>query len=174
MDICFNKLYKIDINQNEANQEPPYKNDGNFKKYIQGMLELLSTKSPDRLYTFNSEHTEVRKLISNILTKHEYEDTSKAIANRLLLKEKEAQDIVDKRKLGVNIQQGMLIVSLVKMTNKAKKLIILKVDYDEFIAELTGEIATGLSTRKKMYKAFVGEINNQNNIEKITLPSHML
>jgi len=164
MEINFNKLYKIDITSNEAIERPDYQNLDNFTKYIQNILEYISTKSPDRYYNFKSEHTEVRNLINDILFNNEYDVSCKAIANRLLDKEKTAQENLDKKKLKRDIQKGMLIVSLVRMTDEARKLIILKVDYDEFISEMTGDIITGLSIRRQIYKSFICELNNDNEI----------
>ncbi|MDR2126728.1 MAG: hypothetical protein LBP63_07855 [Prevotellaceae bacterium] len=162
MEIVFNKLYKIDIAVDDAIEKPEYQNLDNFKIYIQGMLEQISAKSPDRYYEFKSEYTEIHNLIRIILSENEYKDTGKAIANRLLNKEKEAQNDLNKKKLGTEILKGMLIVSLVKMTDEARKMIILKVDYEEFISEITGNIVSGLSIRRKVYKAFIYEINNHN------------
>jgi len=164
MDVIFNKLYKIDIATDEAIERPEYQNLENFKIYIQEMLEQISIKTPDRYYQFESAHTEVRNLINIILTQYEYSDSCKAIANRLLSKEKQAQEDLNKKKLRKEILKGMLIISLVRMTHDARKLIILKVDYDEFISEMTGDIVTGLSIRRKVYKAFICELNNDNNI----------
>jgi hypothetical protein len=164
MDIVFNKLYKIDIASNEVIEKPEYQNLDNFKKYIQNILEYISTKLPDRYYNFKSEYTEVRNLINNILFNNEYDVSCKSISNRLLDKEKIAQESLNKKKLKIDIQKGMLIVSLVRMTDEAKKLIILKVDYDEFISEITGEIVTGLSIRRQVYKSFICELNNENEI----------
>ncbi len=164
MEIIFNKLYKIDISGQQPIERPEYQNIENFKKYIHGMLEQIGTKSPDRFYKFKSEYTEVRTLLDKILIEDEYSNGSMAIACRLLDKEKEAQTDLNRKKLGKEILKGMLIVSLVKMTDKAKKLIILKVDYDEFLSEMTGDIVTGLSIRKKVYKAFICELNNSKEI----------
>lgn len=164
MEIIFNKLYKIDISEQQPTERPEYQNIENFKKYIHGMLEQIGNKSPDRFYKFKSEYTEIRTLLNNIFINNEHDNSSKAIACRLLDKEKEAQKDLNKKKLGKEILKGMLIVSLVKMTDEAKKLIILKVDYDEFLSEMTGDIVTGLSIRKKVYKAFICELNNSNTI----------
>ena len=164
MEIIFSKLFKIDITAKIAEERPDLHKIANFKIYIQNMLEQISEKSPDRYYQFRSEHTEVRSLISKILLNNEYDDSSLAIANRLLIKEKFAQEDLEKKKLTQRITKGMLIVSLIRMTSEASKLVILKVDYDEFISDLTGEIATGLSIRRKVYKALICELDNENSI----------
>jgi hypothetical protein len=169
MEIVFNRLFKIDIAETTASARPEYQNLDNFKIYIQGMLEQISQKEPDRYYKFKSEYTEIHSLVKIILTNKTYEEECKAIANRLLNKEKDAQTDLDKKKLGKNIIKGMLIISLVRMTDNARKFIVLKVDYDEFISEMTGEIVTGLSIRQKVYKAFICEINNANHIINISI-----
>lgn len=164
MEIIFSKLFKIDITAETAEERPDLHKIANFKVYIQNMLEQISEKNPDRYYKFRSEHTEVRNLINNILYESEYDNSSLAIANRLLEKERLAQEDLIKKKLSQRITKGMLIVSLIRMTQEASKLVILKVDYDEFISDLTGEIATGLSIRRKVYKALICELDNDNTI----------
>lgn len=160
MEIIFSKLYKIDLSQKAATEKPDYLNNDNFKKYIIELLNQIGKKEPERLYKFKSDFTEVRGLMTKILAENEYVASCQTIANRLLNKEIVAQIDLDKKKLGTEIQKGMLIISLIRMTDDALKLIISKVDYDEFISEMTGEIESGLSLRKKVYKAFVCELNN--------------
>ncbi len=169
MEIVFNKAYKIDIASNEVIERPEYKTLESFAKYIQSTLEQIGSKSPDRYYQFKSEYTEVHNLIKNILSNQEYDDTSNAIALRLLNKEKEAQEDLNRKNLKKEITKGMLIVSLVRMTEEARKLIVLKVDYDEFISEMTGEITSGISIKRKVYKAFICEVNNSNEIINISI-----
>lgn len=164
MEILFSKVYKIDIATDEATERPEYKSLDNFKRYIQEMLNQISSKAPDRYYQFKSEYTEVHNLIRTILSEEEYERTSNAIASRLLDKEKEAQEDLNRKNLKKEITKGMLIVSLVRMTDEARKMIVSKVDYDEFISEMTGEITTGLSIKRKVYKALICEVNNLNEI----------
>lgn len=166
MEIIFSKLYKIDIFQNSASEKADYLKYENFKKYILELLDQIGKKSPERLYKFKSDFTEVRASITRIVQDKEYNLSCQTIANRLLKMEILAQDYLDKKKLGTEIQKGMLIISLIRMTDEALKLIISKVDYDEFISEMTGEIETGLSLRKKVYKAFVAELNNEFQITK--------
>lgn len=164
MEIIFSKLFKIDITAKLAEERPDLHKIANFKMYIQNMLEQISDKSPDRYYKFRSEHTEVRNLIGNILSESEYNNSCLAIANRLLYKEQDAQEDLRKKKLSQRITKGMLIISLIRMTSEASKLVILKVDYDEFISDITGEISTGLSIRRKVYKALICELDNEKNI----------
>lgn len=164
MEIVFSKVYKIDIAADTAIERPEYKHRETFKRYIQEMLDQISSKAPDRYYRFNSEYTEVHNLIKTILSEGEYENTSDAIASRLLSKEKDAQEDLNRKNLKKEITKGMLIVSLVRMTDEARKMIVSKVDYDEFISEMTGEITTGLSIRKKVYKALICEIDNKGTI----------
>lgn len=163
MDIILNKLYKIDVANNEATERPEYQEKENFKIYIQNLLAYISEKNPEREYKFKSGATEVKTLSNNIMTSG-CPISSQAIANRLLDKEKDAQADLNRKNLNKDIQKGMLIIAFVKMTDYACKFIISKVDYDEFISELTGEIVSGISTRRKVYKALVCEVNTDNSI----------
>lgn len=164
MDIILSKLYKVDVANNEATERPEYHEKENFKIYIQNLLTYISERNPEREYKFKSGATEVKTLSNAIIINHEDAESSQAIANRLLDKEKDAQADLNRKKLKKDIQKGMLIVAFVRMTDYARKLIISKVDYDEFISELTGEIVSGISTKRKVYKALVCEIDNGNNI----------
>ncbi len=164
MNIIFSKLFKIDVESDHSIERPEYESQDNFKRYIQDLLTQISEKPSERKYKFNSEYTEVKTLVNKILLEDEYIISSKAIAERLLIKEKDAQADLDRKNLNKNIIKGMLIVAFVKMTDEARKLIISKVDYDEFISEITGDLITGISIKRKVYKAFVCEIDNSNNI----------
>lgn len=163
MDIILNKLYKIDVANNEATERPEYQEKENFKIYIQNLLAYISEKNPEREYKFKSGATEVKTLSNKIMT-NGCPISSQAIANRLLDKEKDAQADLNRKNLNKDIQKGMLIIAFVKMTDYACKFIISKVDYDEFISELTGDIVSGISTRRKVYKALVCEVNTDNSI----------
>ncbi len=163
MDIILNKLYKVDVANNEATERPEYQEKENFKIYIQNLLAYISEKNPERVYKFKSGTTEV-KALSNAIISNGCSNSSQAIANRLLDKEKDAQADLNRKNLNKDIQKGMLIIAFVRMTDYARKFIISKVDYDEFISELTGDIVSGISMRRKVYKALVCEINNDNSI----------
>lgn len=169
MEIVFSKIFKIDISSKAAIERPEYQSLENFKTYLLELLTQIGNKPPERQFKFKSEFTEVRGLISKILIEKDYNTPSQVIANRLLEKEIIAQDDLNKKKLNKDIQKGMLIISLIKMTDTAQKLIISKVDYDEFITEMTGEIVTGLSLRRKVYKALVCELNNNHEIIRISI-----
>ncbi len=164
MDIIFNKLYRIDVLNNEASPRPDYNTLNNFKLYIQNLLTIIGEKVPERQYKFRSDATEVNNQISEIINNEEYISTSNNIAKRLLWAEIDAQEDLKRKNLPREILKGMLIIALVKMNEDKRKLIISKVDYDEFLSELTGEINSGLSMKKKVYKAFVCEIDNDNSI----------
>lgn len=162
MDIILSKLYKVDVSNSEVSERPEYHENENFKIYIQNLLTYISERKPEREYRFKSGATEVKTLSSAIIINNENFDNSQLIANRLLEKEKDAQADLNRKNLKKDIQKGMLIIAFVRMTDYARKLIISKVDYDEFISELTGEIVSGISTRRKVYKALACEINNDN------------
>jgi hypothetical protein len=167
MEITFNRLFKIDLSQKSVTLQVQLQDNVNLKKYVEDLIGNIADKETDKAFEFKDEKTQVRALINDILVKKEYDESCQSIAERLLDKELEAQIKIDR--LGKEIQKGMLIISLVQMTDKARKLIISKADYDEFIEEITGKIRTGLPLRKKIYKAFIGEIDKSNQVSHISI-----
>ncbi|MBT2560844.1 nucleoid-associated protein [Pedobacter sp. ISL-68] len=171
MDIIFNYLFKIDIEGNQITQLPMPDGQTDLKNYIVTLLDKILVDPDKKGFEFQSETAEIRTLIGNILAvqdqnQHEYAIHSTAVAERLLRKEIESQQ---KTNLKVALLKGIVVVSFVKFDNGSQKIIISKADYDEFLDALTYVNRTGFPLKKRIYKAFLAEIDDQNTVNKVAV-----
>lgn len=142
-----------------------------LKSYIITLLDKILADPNKKGFEFQSETAEIRTLINNILEVPnqdiaEYAKHSMAIADRLLRKEIDSQQ---KTNLKVTLLKGIAVVSFVKLDNGTQKVIISKADYDEFLDALTYINRTGFPLKRKIYKAFVAEMNSQQTITKVSV-----
>lgn len=170
MEPIFNHLYKVDINKNAA-EKSEFQESEALKNYVMNVLEKVTSSVGDREYQFQPESITMKTWLNNIIVQQEeeIENTCLSIANRLLIMEANTQEKIEH--LRKEIQKGMLIISFVNMNlseRTEKKIIISKADYAEFIEETSGNLKTGLATKKKIYKAFVANISLVEGEECIT------
>ena len=168
MELIFNHLYKVDIGK-EVAEKTEFQESQALKDYVMNVLDKVTTSVGDREYKFQSESITMQTWLDSLILQQEVESTCLLIANRLLNKETNTQERIEH--LGKEIQKGMLIISFVGMNLSEgieKKIIISKADYDEFIEETTGNLKTGLATKKKIYKAFIANVSLINGVERIT------
>ncbi|CDT01013.1 conserved hypothetical protein [Sphingobacterium sp. PM2-P1-29] len=171
MDIIFNALYKIDIQEDEVSEVPLPEESNDLKSYIVELLDKIIGDPDKKGFEFESESSEVRGLIDDILTVNEsdiasYKEYTLAIANRLHRKEIDSDK---KNNLGVDLLKGIAVISLVKFDQGHQKLIISKADYNEFLDVLSYSKRHGFPIKKKIYKAFVAEIDETNQISKVAV-----
>ena len=154
--IIFHRLYKVDITTNEvALQE--FAENVNVNNYVIELLNDVAENEGDREYTFEDGSLSMKTFLNNIISDIDRDDTSELIGQRLLQKEKDAQEkIVQLRR---EIIKGILNISYVQMTETEYKIIISKADYNEFLEEVTGKIRNGLPTKKKIFKSFIANVS---------------
>lgn len=157
MDVIFTQLYKIDRENNEYSRQQFSESD-NIDNYIIELLENITTDEGDRLYEFEPGSITIKTYLENIKEEIDLDEACEGLAKRLVQEEIQAQERYGH--LNMEIQKGMMIVSLVRMTNTEKKIIISKADYNEFIEETTAAIRQGLPRKKKIYKSFVANISS--------------
>lgn len=165
MEIVYHRLYKVDINTQEVLLQEFDEND-NVNKYILELLENVSDSEGDREYMFESSSLTMKTYLNQIIEDEERDSTSQNIADRLLQEEHKAQQRI--KHLKRNIQKGVLIISYVKMTDTEYKIILSKADYNEFIEEVTGNLKSGLPTKKKIFKSFIANVTVDNEVSDIT------
>jgi hypothetical protein len=171
MEIIFNALYKIDIQDTEARQVTLPDGNNDLKSYITELLDKIIGDPDKKGFEFESESTEVRGLIESIVAipnedQGAYLAFTKAIANRLHRKEVESDK---NNNLRVELLKGMAVISLVKFDDGEQKLIISKAEYNEFLDVLSYTKRQGVPIRKKIYKAFVADINDNLEITKVSV-----
>ncbi len=165
MEIIYHRLFKVDIVEQEVSLQEFAEND-NVNTYIMELLQNVSDDEGDREYLFEESSLTMKTYLDQFINGEERDITSRNIANRLLQKETTAQE--KRAHLKYPIQKGMLIISYVQMTEFENKIVISKADYNEFIEELTGNLSSGLPTKKKIFKAFIANVSNNGEDNEIT------
>lgn len=164
----FDAMYHIDLVNNTIVQKEV--GVGDLDEYIVELLDTIVDLPDSRYFGFESENTEVRVLLDKIITeKNENPDEpncipiSNDIANRLLRKEKEAQE---KYAHLTKLQKGSLIQSLVEYQGQLYFLIS-KVEHESFLntEDLVRQI--GLPYEKKALKTCLIKFTNDDDIESI-------
>lgn len=171
MDIIFNALYKIDIQDPEATQITPPDGNNDLRSYIVELLDKIIADPDKKGFEFESDTAEIATLINSILTvdeknKDAYYDYSLAIANRLHRKEIDSDK---KNNLGVDLLKGIAVISLVSFDDGTRKVIISKSDYNEFLDVISYTKRQGFPIKKKIYKAFVADIDENDLITKVAV-----
>lgn len=108
----------------------------------------------------------MKTYLGRIIDDEDRDGTSESIANRLLQEENKAQQKIEH--LNKNIQKGILIISYVQMTDMEYKIVLSKADYNEFIEEVTGNLSSGLPTKKKIFKSFIANVTITEEDSEIT------
>ncbi|MBI0400594.1 nucleoid-associated protein [Cyclobacterium marinum] len=157
MEIIYHSLFKVDIIEQEVLLQEFAEND-NVNTYIMELLENVSDNEGDREYIFEDSSLTMKTFISQFISGDERDVTCGKIANRLLQEETKAQEKI--AHLKKQIHKGVLIISYVKMTETENKVVISKADYNEFIEEISGNLSSGLPTKKKIFKAFIANVSN--------------
>jgi hypothetical protein len=161
--VISHSLYKVDIETQQITLQKFDENE-NVNNYVSDLLESVKDNEGDREYEFEAGSLTMKTLLNNIITNKKVKETCKLIATRLLEKETEAQKEIEH--LDKKIQKGILIISYLQMTDNERKIIISKADYTEFIEEISGVKRNGLPTKKKIFKSFIANVNN-NKINKL-------
>lgn len=162
MNIVYHSLYKVDIEAQEVTLQQFDETD-NVNNYIIELLENVSSNEGDREYLFEENSLTMKTYTNDFIIGDDRDLTSELIAKRLLQEENVAQKKMDHLK--IKIQKGMLIVSFVQMTENEFKIILSKADYNEFIEEITGNLRSGLPTKKKIFKAFIANVRIEDEAE---------
>ena len=155
MEVVFTKLFKVDREKNLSEKEN-FANQNHVDNYIIALLNAMENETGVRDYCMDGNAITMATHLTNLNTGESSDDICLSISRRLLAKEIDAQDKYGH--LG-DIQKGMLIISLLQMTEGERKVIISKADYDTFIEEISGELKDGLPMKKKIYKSFTANFS---------------
>ncbi len=167
MEIIYHRLFKVDIATQEVTLQE-FAENNNVDKYVMDLLSSVSDNEGDREYLFEENSLTIKTYLTKIINGEDRDSTSELIAKRLLQEENKAQERIGH--MNKHIQKGILIISYVQMTDTENKLILSKADYNEFIEEVTGNLKSGLPTKKKIFKAFIANVTDTaagNDISKL-------
>lgn len=165
MNILYHSLYKVDIKTQETSLQE-FAENYNVNNYIMELLKSVSDNEGDREYIFEDGSITMKTYLTQLIAGDNRDNISERIANRLLQEETKAQSRI--AHLKKEIQKGVLIISYVQMTNSESKVVISKADYNEFIEEISGNLSSGLPTKKKIFKAFIANVSSDGDTDEIT------
>lgn len=151
MEVSYIQLVKIDHDNNNVVVEPIDEQE-NIKHYVMDMLATILDNVGEREYIFKDGEETMKTYLNSFIKEDNKDEITLNIAKRLLSKEKDAQI---KYAHITQIQKGIMLASLCKMTDRDYKVIIVKADYSEFLEEASGEKKNGLPTKKKIFKSFI-------------------
>ena len=154
MDVSYIQLVKIDHDNNCVVVESVNEQE-NIKQYVMDMLAAISENVGEREYIFKDGEETMKIYLNSFITEDDKDEIILNIAKRLLSKEKDAQI---KYAHITQIQKGIMLASLCKMTDREYKVIIAKADYSEFLEEASGEKRNGLPIKKKIFKSFIANV----------------
>lgn len=166
MEVLYIQLIKIDHENNRVTTEP-IDEQGNIKQYVMDMLITISENIGEREFTFKNGEETMKTYLNRFIQEDNKNAIVNNIANRLLIKEQEAQT---KYAHITQIQKGIMLFAFCKMTDRDYKIVISKADYSEFLEETSGERKNGLPIKKKIFKSFIANVTivgKRNNISKM-------
>lgn len=134
MALKFYKLYKIDRANDTALVES-FENTENIERYVIQVIEKHRSKY-EREYIFRSGEETAKNNVMRILQEEALNDSCQTMANRLLEKERVANDRI--KHMGREIPTSMFVVVQDDVTEEETQLFFIKADYDEYIMAGSG------------------------------------
>lgn len=153
MKVKYYKLLKIS-NESGTAEFANFEFLDNIQSYVMGILVKTANANIERKYKFNKHLNTTQEQIHNLITTEgeKLDVTILEMGNHLAAVEKEFNE--NHQHLKGKIPYGVLLIAYVDMETDERdyKVIILKSDYDEFIAENTGQQTAGLSVNNQIFK----------------------
>jgi len=159
MDIIYKSIRIVDYANNRVSQrEVP----DEFNDYILELINHIEENDSIRTFKTKSNQTEVISGILSVIkiaSDDEFIRVTDIIANRLLIKESEAQNKVSK--MNVNVKKGSLIQALIyNNDNDIYSYLLAKVEHSDFVDDNDFSFKTGFSKDKKtLWKGHFGPFN---------------
>lgn len=162
MQVVYYKILKID---NEAGQASfaSFENVDNIEKYVMEILNKCASAPTERRYNFSANKHTTKHRVENLINGNEIEGNCLELGNDLATIEMKSNTAYAQLKGKIPI--GILLIALADMQTDENdlKLILIKSDYDEFIAEGTGIRSSGLSIKNQIFKICIYNIKKQDN-----------
>ena len=151
MALKFYKLYKID-RANETASAETFENLKNIENYVSQVIEKHRSKY-EREYKFRDGEETAKNNVMRILKDESLDESCQTMANRLLEKERVANDRI--KHMGHEIPTSMFVVAQDDVTEDETQLFFIKADYDEYIMAGSGNDGKGLPKNRKIFKSCV-------------------
>lgn len=161
MEIISTSVHLIDYENGTTTViEPPEA----FEAYVSELISNINSNTTIREFTTTSNRTEVIACVLD--TQGKAEDTELVqknaliIANRLLLKEKAAQERIEQ--LAIQVQKGSLIQALIRdEASGADTYLLAKVEHTGFVDDADFTFKSGFSKdRKSIWKTCIFDLSN--------------
>ena len=165
MDTNYKGLWRVDIKANEAVRILKDSITKDLEIYIASIISSIPKNQNKKKFSFTSDTTEVRTAM-NMIMDGDFDKAGQVCAERLLKAEIKAQKEVQKNFPKVEIQKGVLLVCYIS-DGESRRIIMTKNDHSGFINVSDYKKTTGLPTKKKVFKAFVNDINNETSQESL-------
>ena len=170
MEIRKLTLHKIDILKNTAEKIEIDVSKETIVEYVDNLVNEILENPNKRMYRFKNAETQVKSSITKLVnTDPKIDEIILHNAERLLEKELRTNEQLKAKKLKVNVQKGSLL-HLHFFQDEIDKILVCKVEHDEYLNELSFDKNNGLNTKKKVFKSFLmfldtGDIylNDKNN-----------
>ncbi|PXY40656.1 hypothetical protein DMB65_12170 [Flavobacterium cheongpyeongense] len=155
MDIRKLTLHKIDISKNIAEKIEIDISKETIIEYVDNLVNEILDSPNKRMYRFKNGDTQVKSsLIKLVAQDSEVDKIILHNAERLLEKELNANEQLKSKRLNVKIQKGSLL-HLHFVEDDVDKILVCKVEHDEYLNELNFDKNNGLNTKKKVFKSFL-------------------
>ncbi len=165
MEINHFTIHKVIINEGlvETLPNPPEKTD--FERYITSVIKEIADEEKGEKFKIRDIHTQVINIVhKNIL--EGVNNDQQSIADRLLQKEIEAQQNV--QKLNIAIQSGLLIQANI-IHGGCRKYVICKAENSRYINGRNYKGDDGYPEKKKIIKSFIVVFNDDDSIKEISI-----
>ena len=152
-------FYRID-NVGQSARVESFDNLDNINTYALELIQLCADRAGDRAYKFDDTRHNTHDYLMNIIQDVDREPASLSLAERLAKVESETNEQI--AHLNSQIPLGVLFVAYVDMELTGQnlyKIVLAKADYTEFIQQVTGRVTSGLPTKKKIFKSFMANVN---------------
>lgn len=154
MIVDYYKILKIE-NETGSASFASFQSLDNIEQYVMRILEKCAIAPVERKYKFSTVLTTTKPRIESLIQNDNIDQVSQNMGNHLATVEKNSNDTHAQLKGKIPI--GILLIALANMETEEHdhKLILIKCDYDEFIAEGTGVQSTGLSIKNQIFKTCI-------------------
>lgn len=163
MALKFYKLYKID-RANDVALAETFEKLENIENYVSQVIEKHRSKY-EREYRFRDGEETARNNVMRILSDELLDESCQAMANRLLDKERLANDRI--KHMGREIPTSMFVIAQDDLTEDEIQLFFIKADYDEYIMAGSGNDGKGLPKNRKIFKSCVFFAEKKDGIHKV-------
>lgn len=164
MEINQIEISKIDIENDNVEKIDSSVYGDELVSYLTDLFEKVIEGGSGRKFEFERKTTEVRAQITRIINDHDFGEITNVIAERLLDSESDSQ--VRMAALGITILKGIIVQALIT-DDETEKFIICKADHNDFLDEVNYQLTRGLPVKKKAFKAFVCELNNEDELNEV-------